>query len=196
MTNISSRTPRPPTLKSCSRLFSLHFRRFTAFKRVTAPIINARINHSTIFFRKVAVETHNGNEFQSQSHHGNVCLLSLVGVRLSLLGMSATIWPIVQSRMIDGDVWGAVGRLKIGSRTEVLGATLSITNPTWPNLCWNPCRHGLSAWYMVRTFKILLINRKLLLLDNKTNWNSLFHHHVLYPTQSCTCTIITLYVQC
>jgi hypothetical protein len=48
-------------------------------------------------------------------------------VRLSPLGTSATNWPIVPTPDDDGDECGAVGGMRIGKGTEVLGENL----PQW-----------------------------------------------------------------
>jgi hypothetical protein len=62
------------------------------------------------------------------------------GVRLSLLGMSANIWPIVPAR--DGRWWWVWssrwnenwrGKPKYSEKT-CPSATLSTTNPTWPGI--------------------------------------------------------------
>jgi hypothetical protein len=63
---------------------------------------------------------------------------SLDGVRLSPLGMSTTIWPIVPTP--DDKRWWSSwwnenwqGKPKYSEKT-CPSATLSTTNPTWPNL--------------------------------------------------------------
>jgi hypothetical protein len=71
------------------------------------------------------------------------------GVRLSPLGAADTVWPIVPA---PDDRWWWLwsnwwnvnwqGKLKYSERT-CLSATLSTTNPTWPDPGWNPDRRGL-----------------------------------------------------
>jgi hypothetical protein len=75
-------------------------------------------------------------------------LVSLGGVRLSTLGTSATIWPIVPT---PDDRWWWVwssrwnenwqGKPKYSEKT-CPSSTLSTTNPTWSDLGWNPGRRG------------------------------------------------------
>jgi hypothetical protein len=70
------------------------------------------------------------------------------GVRLSLLGTSANIWPVVPA---PDDRWWRVwssrwnedwqGKPKYSEKT-CPSATLSTTNPTYPDLGSNPCRRG------------------------------------------------------
>jgi hypothetical protein len=52
-----------------------------------------------------------------------VFLVSLGGVRLSPLGTSATVGLLYQPRMI-GNNYGAIGGMRIGRETEVLGENL------------------------------------------------------------------------
>jgi hypothetical protein len=71
-------------------------------------------------------------------------LVSWGGVRLSLLGTSATLWPIVPASNDMMNVDQSV-EWELEGETEVLGenlsqTTLSTTNPTRPNLGSN---HGL-----------------------------------------------------
>jgi hypothetical protein len=68
-----------------------------------------------------------------------------VGVQLGPLGTSATHWPIVLAPgdYDDGEFCG----MKIGKGNEVLektcpSATLSTTNPIWPDPGLNPGRRG------------------------------------------------------
>jgi hypothetical protein len=71
-------------------------------------------------------------------------LVSCRGVRLSSLGTSTTVWPIVPAPW-----WGWSsrwnenwqGKPKYSERT-FRSATLSITNTTWPDLGLNPGRRG------------------------------------------------------
>jgi hypothetical protein len=68
-------------------------------------------------------------------------------VRLSPLGTSSTNWPIVPAPDDDDDddECGAVGGMRIGRgnwSTQRKPATLSTTNPTWPDLGLNPFRRS------------------------------------------------------
>jgi hypothetical protein len=75
-------------------------------------------------------------------------LVSCGGVRLSPLGTSANIWPIVTA---PDDKWWWMwssrwsdnwqGKPKYSEKT-CPSATLSTTNPTWPELGSNPGRRG------------------------------------------------------
>jgi hypothetical protein len=78
-------------------------------------------------------------------------LLSWGGVRLSPLGTSATNWPIVPVPDDRWWVWSSLwnenwqGRQKY-SEKPYPSATLSTTNPTWPDLSSNSgCRGGNPA---------------------------------------------------
>jgi hypothetical protein len=67
-------------------------------------------------------------------------------VRLSPLGTSATIWPIVPApddRWVCSSRWNEnwKGKPKDSEKTRP-SATLSTTNPTWPDLGSNPGRRG------------------------------------------------------
>jgi hypothetical protein len=77
-------------------------------------------------------------------------LFSLGGVRLSPLGTSANVCLLYQPRMIDGDEWWLWsswwnedwhGKPKYSEKTFP-SATLSTTNPTWPDMRSNPGRRG------------------------------------------------------
>jgi hypothetical protein len=73
------------------------------------------------------------------------------GVRLSLFGTVATIGLLYKPQMIDDGDCGAVGGLKVDNETKYSektcpSATLSTTNPTWPDLGSNPgCCSGKPA---------------------------------------------------
>jgi hypothetical protein len=66
-------------------------------------------------------------------------------MRLSPLGMSATNWPVVPApdRCVWSSWWNGnwLGKLKY-SEKPYPSATLSTTNPTWPDLGSNPAHHG------------------------------------------------------
>jgi hypothetical protein len=74
-------------------------------------------------------------------------LASCVGVRLSQLGTSSTVWPIVPAS--DDRWWVSSSRWnenwqekpKYLEKTR-LSAMLSTTNPTWPDLGSNPDSRG------------------------------------------------------
>jgi hypothetical protein len=74
-------------------------------------------------------------------------LVSWGGMRLSPPGTSATNWPIVPSTDDGWCVWSSrwnenwQGKPKYSEKT-CTGATLSTTNPTWPDLGSNPGRRG------------------------------------------------------
>jgi hypothetical protein len=76
-----------------------------------------------------------------------VFFVSWGGVRLSPLGTSATNWPIVPApddRWWEWNSWwneNWQGKPKYLENTFP-SATLSTTNPTWPDLGWNPGRRG------------------------------------------------------
>jgi hypothetical protein len=79
------------------------------------------------------------------SHHSTthiyIFLISWDGVRLSPLGMSATIWPTVAAQMIDDDECGAVGGMRTGRgnrSTRRKLATLPLFPPQMPHdLTWD-----------------------------------------------------------
>jgi hypothetical protein len=84
--------------------------------------------------------------------HSLVFLFSWCGVRLSPLGTSATNWRIVPSP--DDDECGVVGGMRIGrgnrsTQKTCPSATLSTTNPTWPDLGSNP---GYGAAFLLHIF--------------------------------------------
>jgi hypothetical protein len=70
-------------------------------------------------------------------------LVSLVGVRLSPLGTSATVWLLYQPRMIDND-YGAVGGMRIGrgnGSTRRKPAPVPLGPPQIPHdLTWDRTR--------------------------------------------------------
>jgi hypothetical protein len=74
-------------------------------------------------------------------------LVSWGGVRLSPLGTSATLWPIVPALGDRWWVWSSrwnenwQGKPKYSEKTFT-SATLSTTNPTWPDLASNPGLRG------------------------------------------------------
>jgi hypothetical protein len=77
-----------------------------------------------------------------------IIIIIIAGVRISPLGSAATTGPFYQPQMIyDGDC-GAIGGMKIGkgkakySEKTCPSATLSTTNPTWPDPGSNPGRRG------------------------------------------------------
>jgi hypothetical protein len=75
---------------------------------------------------------------------------SWCGLRLSPLGTSATIWPIVPAPDDRWWVWSSrsnenwQGKPKCSEKT-CPSTTLSTTNPTWPYLGWNPGRRAGKA---------------------------------------------------
>jgi hypothetical protein len=107
------------------------------------------------------------NMFQSFGHHQAVtsliCVVSFLvswgGVRLSPLGTSANILPIVPAPEDRWWVWRSrwnenwQGKPKYSEKT-CPSATLFTTNPTWPDLGSNPGRRGgkrrLTSWAMAR----------------------------------------------
>jgi hypothetical protein len=75
-----------------------------------------------------------------------IIIIIISVVRLSPVGTAATIGLLYQSQMMDDGDCGEIGG-KLAGETEVLGenllnATLSTTNPTWPDPGSNPGRHG------------------------------------------------------
>jgi hypothetical protein len=74
-------------------------------------------------------------------------LISWCGMRLSPLGTSANIWPIVPAPDDRWWVWSSrwnenwLGKPKYSEKT-CPSATLSATNPIWPDLGSNPGRRG------------------------------------------------------
>jgi hypothetical protein len=90
-----------------------------------------------------------------------IFLVSFSGVRLSPLGTSANIWPIVPAPDDRWWVWSSrwnenwQGKPKYSEKTCPI-ATLSTTNPAWPDRGLNPGRRGgkpaTNAWAMARPF--------------------------------------------
>jgi hypothetical protein len=82
-----------------------------------------------------------------QCLHNATTVVSRGGVRLSLLGTAATNWPIVPAP--DDRLWtwssrwngNWQGKPKYSEKT-CPSATLTTTNPTWPDLGSNPSRRG------------------------------------------------------
>jgi hypothetical protein len=76
-----------------------------------------------------------------------VTIVSRGGLRLSPLGTSATICPIVPAPGDRWWVWSSrwdanwQGKPKYSEKT-CPSVILSTTNPTWPDLCSNPCHRG------------------------------------------------------
>jgi hypothetical protein len=75
-------------------------------------------------------------------------VVSWGGVRLSPLGTSATNWPIVPAPDCRRWMWSRwngkwQGKPKYSEET-CLNASLSTTNPTWPDLGWKPATNRMS----------------------------------------------------
>jgi hypothetical protein len=97
-------------------------------------------------------------------------LVSLVGVRLSPLGTSATVGLLYQSRMIDYDDYGAVGGIRIGRgnrSTRTKPAPVPLCPPQIPlDLTWDRTRAAavgsqrLTAWAVARPVVIVSTSSK------------------------------------
>jgi hypothetical protein len=95
-----------------------------------------------------------------------VVVVSLGGVRLSLLGTSATAVLLYQPRMIDDDDYGAVGGMRIGRgnrSTRRKPAPVPLCPPQIPHdLSWDRTRAAavgsqrLTTWAMARPGLVLL----------------------------------------
>jgi hypothetical protein len=106
-------------------------------------------------------------------------------VRLSPLGTSATIWPIIPAPDDRWWVWSNWWNENWQGKPKYLeetcpGATLSTTNPTWPDLGSNPVHRGgkpatnrlsygtpiASIWYVCAPFYELLLTNDI----QVSNW--------------------------
>jgi hypothetical protein len=114
-------------------------------------------------------------------------------VRLSPLGTSATVWPSVPA---PDDRWWWVwnsrwnehwqGKPKYSEKTYP-SATLSTTNPTWPDLGLNPDRHGRKPATNRLSYGTAL--RRIQLFDDSAKCLVCWYQNVDSPCLNATCFI-------